>query len=408
MTILDVNNGTELRDFAAINITPDDPIVNSKKTDIESGELIIVPEGGRKSSTRCCGLIRTPWQCVPACGSCGGLTVALLGTIILVANQLLGEGDDDQEVVAIDTILGAGLIIIGALIVLTSCGSFCLIRHFKPEKDLEGQLDDFERENAKLKIENVGLKSNVDRLEQILDGFKNLLEREKEITVNLKQLFEDRISGLRLERKQLELAAGNFDEKVTQGLKTFNTETDQAKALSEQLVNSNKALRERLLQLNINVDGLAEQEKEWEEDLVKLSTENDEFKKHNFELQRLGKVLYNQLTVIKQLTDTLGNQQAGIKLQTDRIDEFDDKLVDASSDLLKIVEQKTQELEEAKLRLAQLTEGMAKFRIAILALQKIDLKHVDSCEGMFKPLLEIIDEISDSSHDKVNNTSDDE
>lgn len=407
MTITDLEHGTELTDMAAVRIDGNDSILNSQGRDIESGELIVVPRERGKSNTWCCGLIRTPWQCVPACGACGGLTVALLGTIILVANQLLGQGDENQEVVTVDTILGAGLIVLGAVAVLTSCGSFCLIRHFKPEKDLEGQLDDFERENIKLKIENKGLKSNVERLEQILNGFKNLLEREKEITQKLEALFNERISALEFQRKELQLVVTNYEKKVTQGLKTFDTETKQAKELSEQLVNSNKALRERLEELDVNVDGLAQQEKEWEKDLVKLTTENDEFEKHNFELQRLGKILNGQLAVIKQLTDTLGSQQEGIKLQAERLDEFDDKLVDASSDLLKVVEQKNHELEEAKLRLAQLTEAMAKFRSAILELQKIDLKHVDSCEGLFKPLLKILDEVSDTSLDHDDSLMDD-
>jgi hypothetical protein len=408
MTITNDTNGTELLDLVADPIKRDDPILNSSGRDLESGELIVVPQGGGKSSTYCCGLIRTPFQCVPACGSCVGLGIDLIAAIIIIADQFLMQGDENQQAMTVNTIFGAVLFVAGTLVMLTSCGSFWLIRHYKPEKDLEGQLDDFERENVKLKIENQGLNDNAERLEGILLRYQQMLEKQNLITDQLKTTLDERVNGLRFEREQLQLLAQNYEIKVQDGMKQFQSGTQQAKELSEKLAVSNRELREKLQALDVNVEGLAEQEKEWEQDLAVLSGENDEFKNHNFELQRLGKILNNQLLVIQKLTASLALKQDGLKVEVDRLDEVDDNLVKVSDNLLKAVEEKDHQLQEAELRIVQLMTAMAQFREAILLLRKTDLQNVESCEILFQPLLDILDDASDKSIDKSDSLLDDE
>lgn len=353
--------------------------------DEEQGD-IPVQQKKSKSNARCCGLIRTPLQYVPVCGMVTGLSVAVLGAIEFVAGQTFNGMSNPQP--TFNTMLEMGIMIGGGIAVVTSAISFGAMYHLKPEHDLEGQIKDLHQENIKLGLENEAFKEQLGHLKTFLEGYKAMLVDHQKQTEVLSNTFSKNEAAMQALCDDFQQKLDAKNAQIDQVSKGLHAQTQQAKALSDQMKDTNEGLKETLVGLNVDVKEMAGQEKEWDEDIDKLSHENDAYKQNILQFQRMTKILSDQLAMIQQMREALAQQELEFTAQIGKLRETHDLLESDIDELRKMNE-------DQKLRIAGkdefsnlLIETMTGLHQALSGIMESDEELIE--KSVLQPLLDTL------------------
>jgi len=398
------------QDFSdAVSDVTDDKF-NHNAPSIKGGVLdeeaqMLVPDG--KDTTSCFGrmfkVYETNWQCPGISFATCSTVIAVAGVVLCLVGVVIGGTGADVTQQAI----GYSIAVVGGLVAVTcfaNCIGHCIsctaIGHYVPERAFETNVGRLGTENKMLILEVEDLKQNAEFLQGILDRQKSFVGEQKLITAGVDEMLQSRTDELGKVNLDLEK---NIEElaKAKVAIDQFEEQLGQLSHIMCVLASSNKEFKNKLDDLDITTDELGEQKIEWDKDLNQFEGGNDQYQNLNSQAQQLGAALNQQLSMFAQFSNAIESNLDKIGKQVVSLDQTDDKVKETSQNLKATVEAKEKQLQRTISIYNKNRDALVQVKVA---LQK--LENVEGWENIFKPLIEVIDETSESSFDSDTLTKD--
>ncbi|MEC7838538.1 MAG: hypothetical protein VX777_00710 [Chlamydiota bacterium] len=382
---------------------PEDPLAsasNKSSLEVVHDEEAQLPLIEGKQTSSCFGrmfkVYETNWQCPGiTMGACSTIAALAAGVICGVGILIGATGTDvTQQAIGYGIAVTAG--IIGSFCLL-NCIAHCIncaaIGHYVPKYAFETNVGKLNLERQKLTNEVNELKENAGYLETIVEKQKTFVTEQKTITAEVDE---------QLKRKTDELAkvVTNLDENIKElakakdAIEEFKGQLAQMKNVMCTLAKSNKTFKKLLDDLNITTEELGEQNVEWDKDLDQLEEGNDAYETLNLQAQQLGTALNQQLILFEKFNGAIKENVDRIGEHVISLDQTDDKVVEATSNLKMTIEAKNKQLLRVNSIYEKNRDALSKVREAL-----VNLENIEGWDEIFKPLIDVIDETSDSSFD---------
>ncbi|CRX37879.1 hypothetical protein [Estrella lausannensis] len=346
---------------------------------VGQGELVPV----KRSS--CCGRIFKDWTQVPSSvcvATNGALTIAAI-VIVIAASLFMTDPSDaglQKGIVIGGSVVAFILLLNGA----AQCVSCMRVRQFKPEKDLEDQIGTFRDRVGDLEGQNKDLAETAKKLDAERQQWEDTYHKQEQATDRIQRTLDQRVQQFDAIRKQLETTTTEL-EQVSKAFDLFKKKTAETYQFIMKLGQVNLSLGMQLKELGIQAEEFKELDEAWDGNIAGLSGETDEFSVQNKRLEALNSELKRQVALMGTFHGMISEVASKFKESAARLDEYDDKLLEATKKLESAVREKSVQLAELEKKLAEQNEILG-------TLKKVLLGQKNGAEK-FKEVIEMIEKI---------------
>lgn len=374
--------------------------------DLESQELI------RKKHYKgsCFGRI---FQCYETPMQCPNLTCAAFSTCMTVASAIaiiVGYVLVNNNTSSTDTRIGYVLIIGGSVLAanfLLNCGAHifgsCAVKHYIPQQAFEKNIGQYAAENTRLEKEIEILKTNANRFDGIAEGQKKFSELQEEITKNVNRILEERTAELASQRQQTQDVVTRLEGVQAQAAADrvqFEQDIQKVHEVISSLVESSNRQRELLVEAKIIGGDYKKAGEEWKENIGERQGEHNEQREQNLKLAEIMRMGREGLESNARAQQELQSINEKLREHVDRIDESDDKLLEAARRVEQALKEKECEatknkaLKEQREQEAKIFESCIKgIGDALSALCGKDQVLKDKLQPVFKVIDKMLEDV---------------
>jgi hypothetical protein len=284
--------------------------------------------------------------------------------------------------------VGAGAVAVAAFIVvgLVSCGSCLTIRHLKPEKDLEGQINKLGQTVRDYTEQIHALQQVNAHLRQLAIDFEVIAKHQIELKQQTEQMLQTKVGELQtvneaLGRTQQEL------ENSEHVLHQLQEQIIEANKINDQISATLLAAQQHVPDIARVSDGAHDHEGAVVVNIGELSDANLSFNQHNTNLTQLTDELKKQLVFMTKFQDTLSQHAAIFSAGAMDLNETDDKLLAAAQSLGGTAVQREKLLRQMSDKLKKTQDVLKTLKQALEQIEDPQLK------AEFTPIVRAIDEL---------------